>query len=583
MTAPTTRPTASRSTMSGWTRAGTIRVRLLAGFGGMILLLFLAGVIGRVSFSSLSEQIGTVLTSARLEAEHTARLTSDISQELSASAHYLDTRDSASRKAFVDYGLKAHQAAKDLAASPEMHSEDIEQVASLDRQLALVEAKLVQAHRLMELRRDAEATASGAEARPMETALLGAVQRFGQHRARDMDVTSRALRDEAGRRSGILVAVIAGAILLGVAIVATTVRSIATPLAELLSHAQALSAGRLDVRTGNDMPGEFRELAAAMNTTADSLSRIVDVATATAEDVSTSAHQLASAAEQISLASGQTASAMSEVTGGAADQVTALRSVDDALHVMRTRADSVRTGASQVRELAEGIEHSAREKRVEIDRALGILTEVRASVEHAAGEVRELNATAESINRFVAIVSRIAEQTNLLALNAAIEAARAGSAGRGFAVVADEVRKLAEQAQTAADDVVELTAVVTSRVGSTTLAMQAGAASVGEIERVSRDIDAALSTITDAAERTLLAAGDVTVAADENVSAVLEASTGISAAARTAEGHAAAAQEVSATTQEQSAACEEMSAASATLLKGASRLKEIVSGLRTRA
>ena len=583
MTAPTTRPTASRSTMSGWTRAGTIRVRLLAGFGGMILLLFLAGVIGRVSFSSLSEQIGTVLTSARLEAEHTARLTSDISQELSASAHYLDTRDSASRKAFVDYGLKAHQAAKDLAASSEMHSEDIEQVASLDRQLALVEAKLVQAHRLMELRRDAEATASGAEARPMETALLGAVQRFGQHRARDMDVTSRALRDEAGRRSGILVAVIAGAILLGVAIVATTVRSIATPLAELLSHAQALSAGRLDVRTGNDMPGEFRELAAAMNTTADSLSRIVDVATATAEDVSTSAHQLASAAEQISLASGQTASAMSEVTGGAADQVTALRSVDDALHVMRTRADSVRTGASQVRELAEGIEHSAREKRVEIDRALGILTEVRASVEHAAGEVRELNATAESINRFVAIVSRIAEQTNLLALNAAIEAARAGSAGRGFAVVADEVRKLAEQAQTAADDVVELTAVVTSRVGSTTLAMQAGAASVGEIERVSRDIDAALSTITDAAERTLLAAGDVTVAADENVSAVLEASTGISAAARTAEGHAAAAQEVSATTQEQSAACEEMSAASATLLKGASRLKEIVSGLRTRA
>jgi methyl-accepting chemotaxis protein len=260
--------------------------------------------------------------------------------------------------------------------------------------------------------------------------------------------------------------------------------------------------------------------------------------------------------------------------------VTALRSVDDALHVMRTRADSVRIGASQVRELAGEIERSAREKRSEIDRALAILTEVRTSVNRAAAEVRELNETAESINRFVAIVSRIAEQTNLLALNAAIEAARAGAAGRGFAVVADEVRKLAEQTQTAADDVVELTAVVTSRVGSTTKAMQAGASSVGEFERVSRDIDAALRTITDAAERTLLAAGDVTVAADENVNAVLEAGEGITAAARTAEGHAAAAQEVSASTEEQSAACEEMSSASASLLAGASRLKEIVSAMR---
>ena len=279
---------------------------------------------------------------------------------------------------------------------------------------------------------------------------------------------------------------------------------------------------------------------------------------------------------------GHTATAMSDVTEGAESQVTALRTVDDSFHVMRTSADSVRTGASQVKQLAEGIEISAREKRLEIDRALGILAEVRTSVDRAAAEVHELTGVAESINRFVAIVSRIAEQTNLLALNAAIEAARAGSAGRGFAVVADEVRKLAEQAQTAADDVVQLTAVVTARVGSTTQAMQAGASRVREIQRLSKDIDTALSAITNAAKLTLTAAGDVTVAADENVNAVLGASTGISQAARTAEGHAAAAEEVSASTQQQSAACEEMSSASTSLLAGASRLKEIVSGLRTK-
>ncbi len=558
---------------------GTIRARLLTGFAAMILLLVVAGVVGHNALTSLSDQISASLTSARREATLTAGITSNVSQELAAGARYLQIPDTANEQAFRRYGWDAHLAQKQLNASSGLNADDIALVASIDQKLASIEIELAAAHRLKDLRRDTDAQASVALAQPIESALLGDVQQLGQRRARQMDFTAADLRSEAERRSAILVAVIVGTMLLGVAIVTSTVRSISMPLSQLLSHARALSAGRLDVRTSTEMPGEFRELAAAMNSTAASLSRIVEVAAQTSDEVSTSAHQLASAAEQISVAAGHTATAMSDVTEGAEHQVVALRSVDDALRIIRARADSVRSGASQARELAEAIEQSAREKRVEVDRALGILTDVRSSVERAAAEVRELDATAERINRFVAIVSRIAEQTNLLALNAAIEAARAGNAGRGFAVVADEVRKLAEQAQTAADDVVQLTAVVTARVTSTTQAMQKGAAHVGEIERLSRDIDSALSAISGAAERTLVAARDVTIAADENATAVLEASDGISRAARTAESHAAAAEEVSASTEEQSAACEEMSSASATLLDGAARLKEIVAAL----
>jgi methyl-accepting chemotaxis protein len=562
---------------------GTIRSRLLAGFGAVIVLLAVAGIVGRLSLTSLSLRIESTLAAVRREARLTADITSNVAQELSAASRYLETPDTASQNAFRSYGWAAHRAQKDLNESAGMSADDIALVAAIDVRLSGLESELAVAHRLKDLKRDKEASAAEASAHVSESALLASVQQLGQRRARQMEHTSQDLRSEADRRSLLLVAFIAGAILLGIGIVLSTVRSIAVPLSALVTHARALSNGRLDVRTTTDMPGEFRDLAIAMNSTADSLARLVDVAASTAEDVSTSAHQLASAAEQISHAAGQTATAMSDVTEGAESQVTALRTVDDSFHVMRTSADTVRTGASQVKDLAEGIERSAREKRAEIDRALGILAEVRTSVERAAGEVRELTGVAESINRFVAIVSRIAEQTNLLALNAAIEAARAGSAGRGFAVVADEVRKLAEQAQTAADDVVQLTAVVTARVGSTTQAMQAGSSRVREIQQLSRDIDAALSAITTAAKDTLVAAGDVTVAADENVNAVLGASAGISLAARTAEGHAAAAQEVSASTEEQSAACEELSAASSSLLTGASRLKEIVSGLRTKA
>ena len=177
-----------------------------------------------------------------------------------------------------------------------------------------------------------------------------------------------------------------------------------------------------------------------------------------------------------------------------------------------------------------------------------------------------------------ATVGQIADQTNLLALNAAIEAARAGDAGRGFAVVADEVRKLAEQSQKAADDIVGMTGIVTSRVAASTRAMEASAGRVNEIERVSRDIDGALSTIADAAERTRVAAVGVTSAAEANAFAVSSATANLVAVAKTAEGHAAAAEQVSASTQEQSAACEEMTSASNILLAGSTQLRELVGG-----
>jgi methyl-accepting chemotaxis protein len=239
------------------------------------------------------------------------------------------------------------------------------------------------------------------------------------------------------------------------------------------------------------------------------------------------------------------AGAMSEVSHGAGQQVQQLRAVDDALQTIRDRAAGVHEQAVEVSTLAEQIETEAIAKRSDIDRALAILVDVKTAVERAANEVQGLHATAADITRFVKTVSQIAEQTNLLALNAAIEAARAGDAGRGFAVVADEVRKLAEESAAAADDIVQMTGVVTSRVSNSSRGMRN--------------------------------------AAEDNAEAVKSAAATVAEIARTAESHAAAAEQVNASTQEQSAACEEMTTASSMLLEGSTKLKEIVGGLRTAA
>jgi methyl-accepting chemotaxis protein len=113
--------------------------------------------------------------------------------------------------------------------------------------------------------------------------------------------------------------------------------------------------------------------------------------------------------------------------------------------------------------------------------------------------------------------------------------------------------------------------------------MQGSAHHVVEIERVGRELNGALGTIVAAAERTRQSAAMVSSAAQENVNAVEGAAQNLGSVARTAEGHAAAAMQVSASTEEQSAACEQMTTASTELLVGSRQLKGLVGGLRTAA
>jgi methyl-accepting chemotaxis protein len=559
----------------------TIRRRLWLGFAALMTLLAVAGLVGWRSLATMSAATDATLAAVQEESRISARLSSAIAREIQAGSHYVESRDSLTQVEFRGYGRDAHAARRRLNARPGQSSDEVALVARIDGELSALEVGYARAHRLADLGRRAEARAVEARARPLVSAVLAQIDSLGQYKARKVAVASTQLRSEAARRTTTLLVVIAVALLIALLIVISTVRSIHEPLRVLVAHARELSEGNLSVRTEQRMPGEFETLAGAMNQTGASLSKVVVVAASTADEVTGSAHELASAAEQLSRAAGQVAASMADVSAGAESQVRQLRDVNAQLGHIRESAGGVRAGAEEVGSLAATIEQSAQAKRTELGRALGFLTDVRTTVQTASAEVVALDRTVERINAFVGSVSRVAEQTNLLALNAAIEAARAGQAGRGFAVVADEVRKLAEEARAATDDVVQMTALVTSSVARTSKAMEAGVARVGEIERVSRDIDSALTTITAAAERTREAAGTVTSAAEANARAVAGAAEGITSIARTAEGHAAAAQQVSASTEEQSAACEQMSAASSQLLHGSKELRELVGGLRT--
>jgi methyl-accepting chemotaxis protein len=561
---------------------GTISGRLLAGFGAVVVLVLLAGATGWRAMSSLRAAVRETLTEVQVESRLSSQLSSSVAQAIEAASYHLETGDSAAAAEFRRLGWAAHGVTRSLNRQTGHSADELALIAAIDERLSSLEVRYTRAHRLRDLGRGAQAAAAADVARPLVDSLLADMERLGQMKALQVAAAAERLDARSARESAQLVLLLAAALVLAAVVVTGTVLPIRRPLRILVRHARELSEGNLTVRSNTSaMPGEFQVLAGALNHTGEALAKIVQTVAQTADDVAGSAEQLSSVSEQISQSAGQMASAMADVTTGADTQVQQLRAVDESLQHIRVRAEGMLSGAEEVSTLAHGIEASAHAKRSEIERALGILMDVKATVQRAATEVVELNDTTEDITRFVETVSKIADQTNLLALNAAIEAARAGRAGRGFAVVAEEVRKLAEQAQRAADDIVKMTGHVTARVARTSSAMTAGAARVGEIEHVSRDIDQALSTIGDAASRTRQAAGAVSGAAGDNARAVSEAAAGILAIARTAEGHAATAQEVSASTEEQSAACEQMNSASTNLQDGSLLLRQLVSGLRT--
>ena len=76
----------------------------------------------------------------------------------------------------------------------------------------------------------------------------------------------------------------------------------------------------------------------------------------------------------------------------------------------------------------------------------------------------ENSRSVEKINDLTNEILNISSQTNLLSLNASIEAARAGEAGRGFAVVADEIRALADNSKNTANNIQQISVMVTEAV-----------------------------------------------------------------------------------------------------------------------
>ena len=183
----------------------------------------------------------------------------------------------------------------------------------------------------------------------------------------------------------------------------------------------AFAEGDLTRRMERDYQGLFGTVKDNVNSTAESLTRVMGEVRAAADALTGAANQVSATAQSLSQAASEQAASVEETT-------------------------------AQIDVMSASISQNSDHAKI----TDGMATKTSKEAIDGGAAVNSTVTAMKQLASKIGIVDDIAYQTNLLALNAAIEAARAGEHGKGFAVVAAEVRKLAERSQEAAKEIGDL-------------------------------------------------------------------------------------------------------------------------------
>ncbi|ACJ00433.1 methyl-accepting chemotaxis protein, putative [Rhodospirillum centenum SW] len=299
--------------------------------------------------------------------------------------------------------------------------------------------------------------------------------------------------------AGTIIALIIAA---GLAVAAglTTVATVAGPTLRLTDTMNRLSRRELTAAVdGTDRKDEIGAMARAVQVFKDGLIEAERLSAAQKAEEKAKAARAARVDSLVQAFDGTSSESLRAVSAAATELDATAQSMAAIAEETSRQATSAASAAEQttanvqtVAAATEEMASSIQEINRQVNRAKGVAQRAAQSVQETNVTVEGLTAATQKIGEVVTLIQAIAAQTNLLALNATIEAARAGEAGKGFAVVASEVKNLAGQTAKATEEIAAQISAVQKVSAETSTAIQAIGTIIEEVNGISATIAAAM-------------------------------------------------------------------------------------------
>lgn len=257
--------------------------------------------------------------------------------------------------------------------------------------------------------------------------------------------------------------------------------SVTQSLKEAVRVADLVADGDLTVRVESQPRTEIGDMMRALGCMADK--------------VKSSIRTIHSSADAIRLVSMEIASSNEDLSLRTKSQETAVRS---AVASMTQVNDAVRSNNESAK-LASSLAAEA----------LEIAGDGGGKVKQIVLAMKEISASSHKMAEIVEVIEGIASQTNILALNAAVEAARAGEQGQGFGVVAGEVRSLAQRTSNAAREIGLLIENNLSIVGEGARLVDLTGTTISRVVAMSEKTSSMMTMIMESTEHQALNVHDV--------------------------------------------------------------------------
>lgn len=471
----------------------TIRRKILLSFGVLLTLLAVGGLFSLNRLASL-ERVAHAVTSEDLPA---------LSVVTTLRRQLADLQFAAANLAAARTDAERADANQNLAF---MRSEIAKSRGALES--ALGSAEMRDAYALFNSRFEEyvlapDATRVGAldaSLRRLERVVIEGSQARAQAAERSFE-SARAL----------ILAGLAGAVLLGILLALFLARLIADPLTDLGVLAERVSKGDLTADIQSRSQDEVGWLEHSMRAMVKNLRQIVGQIGTSSRSVATSAEEISASSVQMTRGAETQSSSTEETSSTMVEMAAQMQALAKTAEQLAANVDETSSSIQQMSTTLAQTSQNSEQLLSAVEEVSGTLTQMIGTVESVASRVHQVNEVSRTssvearsggerlqasissigersleIGKIIKVIEDIADQTNLLALNATIEAARAGEAGKGFAVVADEVRRLAERSVQATQEIAGVIESVQKETrGAVGLMEGVVSAIVGSIDRTS--------------------------------------------------------------------------------------------------